>query len=193
MSKRSHTTYDQAALSAAIRDADLRVLLMSLVHQTGDTHWLEAPYTPCRDVRLIADPSAGLPEAVQSDLRARAIEVFSQSSSGPALTNPDDHLMIRMMSACLGEAVPPEYAPAMRDELGFTDRDIHWSKPPKQSELAGRDVLIVGAGVNGIVLGAKLGQLGIRYTIIEKNKGVGGTWLETVSYTHLTLPTTPYV
>ena len=69
--------------------------------------------------------------------------------------------MIRMMSACLGEAVPPEYAPAIRDELGFTDRDIHWSKPPEKAELAGRDVLIVGAGVNGIVLGAKLGQLGI--------------------------------
>ncbi len=161
-----------------MRDADLRVLLMSLVHQTGDTHWLEPPYTPCRDVRLIADPSAGLSESVQSDLRARAIEVFSQSSSGPALTNPDDHLMIRMMSACLGEAVPPEYAPAMRDELGFADRDIHWSNPPEQSALAGRDVLIVGAGVNGIVLGAKLGQLGIRYTIVEKNRGVGGTWLE---------------
>ena len=73
-----------------MRVADLRVLLMSLVHQTGDTRWLEPPYTPCRDVRLIADPSAGLPEAVQSDLRERAIEVFSKSSSGPALTNPDD-------------------------------------------------------------------------------------------------------
>ncbi|SVB41685.1 uncharacterized protein METZ01_LOCUS194539, partial [marine metagenome] len=178
VSKRSNTTYDRATLSGAIRDADLRVLLMSLVHQTGDTRWLEPPYTPCRDVRLIADPSAGLPEAVQSDLRAHAIDVFSQSSSGPVITNPDDSLMIRMMSACLGEAVPPEYAPAMRDELGFTDRDIHWSKPPEKAELAGRDVLIVGAGVNGIVLGAKLGQLGIGYTIVEKNKDVGGTWLE---------------
>ena len=66
----------------------------------------------------------------------------------------------------------------MRDELGFTDRDVHWSKPIGQNELAGRDVLIVGAGVNGIVLGAKLGQLGIPYTIVEKNKNVGGTWLE---------------
>ena len=45
--------------------------------------------------------------------------------------------------------------------------------PPKKQQLVGRDVLIVGAGVNGIVLGAKLGQLGIGYTIVEKNKDVG--------------------
>ena len=174
----SGTTYDRTALANAMSDADLRVLLMSLVHQTGDLRWLEPPYTPKRDVSLIADPSAGLPDSVQAELRAQAIEVFAQSRSGPVLTDLDDALMIRMMRTCLGEKVPPEYAPAMRDELGFTDRDVHWSKPTDQNELAGRDVLIVGAGVNGIVLGAKLGQLGIPYTIVEKNKNVGGTWLE---------------
>ena len=174
----SGTTYDRTALADAMSDADLRVLLMSLVHQTGDLRWLEPPYTPKRDVSLIADPSAGLPDSVQAELRAQAIEVFAQSRSGPVLTDLDDALMIRMMRTCLGEKVSPEYAPAMRDELGFTDRDVHWSQPTNQNELAGRDVLIVGAGVNGIVLGAKLGQLGIPYTIVEKNKNVGGTWLE---------------
>ena len=172
------TTYDRTALADAMPDADLRVLLMSLVHQTGDLRWLEPPYTPKRDVSLIADPSAGFSDSVQAELRAKAIEVFAQSRSGPALTDLDTSLMIRMMSTCLGETVPPEYAPAMRDELGFTDRDVHWSKLPDQHQLAGRDVLIVGAGVNGIVLGAKLGQLGISYTIVEKNTDVGGTWLE---------------
>ena len=166
------TTYDRTALADAMPDADLRVLLMSLVHQTGDLRWLEPPYTPKRDVSLIADPSAGFSDSVQAELRAKAIEVFAQSRSGPELTDLDTSLMIRMMSTCLGETVPPEYAPAMRDELGFTDRDVHWSKLPDQHQLAGRDVLIVGAGVNGIVLGAKLCQLGI-----------------SVSYTHLTLPT----
>jgi 4-hydroxyacetophenone monooxygenase len=42
----------------------------------------------------------------------------------------------------------------------------------------GRDdhVLIVGAGVCGIALGASLIELGIPFTIVEKTAGIGGTW-----------------
>ena len=37
-------------------------------------------------------------------------------------------------------------------------------------------MLIVGAGVCAIALGAALGHLGIPYTIVEKNAELGGTW-----------------
>jgi 4-hydroxyacetophenone monooxygenase len=37
-------------LSSAISEGDIRVLLMVLVHMTGDTRWLEPPYKPTRDV-----------------------------------------------------------------------------------------------------------------------------------------------
>ncbi|XIA64441.1 hypothetical protein ACFIOY_37255 [Bradyrhizobium sp. TZ2] len=40
-------------LSSAIAEGDIRVLLMVLVHMTGDERWLEPPYKPRRDVRLI--------------------------------------------------------------------------------------------------------------------------------------------
>ena len=46
-------------LSSAIAEGDIRVLLMVLVHMTGDERWLEPPYKPRRDVRLIPDPQAG--------------------------------------------------------------------------------------------------------------------------------------
>ena len=45
-------------LSSAIADADIRCLLMVLAHMTGDERWLEEPYKPKRDVRLIPDPDA---------------------------------------------------------------------------------------------------------------------------------------
>jgi hypothetical protein len=48
-------------LSSAIAEGDIRVLLMVLVHMTGDEKWLEPPYKPKRDVRLIPDPDAGVP------------------------------------------------------------------------------------------------------------------------------------
>ena len=47
-------------LSSAIAEGDIRVLLMVLVHMTGDEKWLEPPYKPKRDVRLIPDPDAGV-------------------------------------------------------------------------------------------------------------------------------------
>src|SRR3546814_12716300 len=39
------------------------------------------------------------------------------------------------------------------------------------------DVLIVGAGVSGLALAVRLDQAGIRYTIVDKDDDVGGTWL----------------
>ena len=48
-------------LASAIAEGDIRVLLMVLVHMTGDERWLEPPYRPKRDVRLIPDPQAGVP------------------------------------------------------------------------------------------------------------------------------------
>ena len=52
-------------LSTAIAEGDIRVLLMVLVHMTGDGRWLEPPYKPKRDVRLIPDPEAGVPKEIQ--------------------------------------------------------------------------------------------------------------------------------
>ena len=40
-------------LTSAIAEGDIRVLLMVLVHITGDVRWLEPPYKPSRDVRLL--------------------------------------------------------------------------------------------------------------------------------------------
>jgi 4-hydroxyacetophenone monooxygenase len=51
-------------LSSAIAEGDIRVLLMVLFHMTGDERWLEPPYRPKRDVRLIPDPQAGVPPEI---------------------------------------------------------------------------------------------------------------------------------
>lgn len=164
-----------AELRNALEKADLRVLLMVLVHMTGDTRWLEPPYQPKRDIRLIPDPGAGLAEEVQREIRDAAAQVLSERTA-PAIHDPGDDLMHRMMSVSLGEKVSPEYAPMNREEMALTSRQARWTRQPDQDDLAARHVLIVGAGVSGIALGVRLGQLGIPYTIVEKDDGVGGTW-----------------
>src|SRR5260370_16297811 len=142
-------------LSSAIAEGDIRVLLMVLVHMTGDERWLEPPYKPRRDVRLIPDPQAGLPPEIQDEIRAAVLKLFANGEPKPVITEPGNEWMLRMMSATLGENVAPEYAPPIREEIGFIPRYACWtSRPPKES-LAQRQVLIVGAGVCAIALGVR--------------------------------------
>jgi 4-hydroxyacetophenone monooxygenase len=163
-------------LPSAIAEGDIRVLLMVLVHLTGDARWLEPPYKPKRDVRLIPDPQAGLPRDIQDQIRAAVLKLFADGEPKPAISDPGNELMLRMMRACLGENVAPEYSPLMREEMGFIPREARWTQRPANERLAQQQVLIVGAGVCAIALGVALGRLGIPYTIVEKNAELGGTW-----------------
>ena len=163
-------------LASVIAEADIRCLLMVLVHMTGDERWLEPPYRPKRDVRLIPDPDAGVPPEIQDEIRAAVLELFTHGHPQPVITDPGDALLLRMMRACLGEKVAPEYSPLMREEMGFVAREARWSKQPSNQALTQQHVLIVGAGVCAIALAVNLGHLGIPYTIVEKNDELGGTW-----------------
>src|ERR1700720_4490662 len=137
-------------LPSAIAEGDIRVLLMVLVHMTGDERWLEPPYRPKRDVRLIPDPEAGMPKEIQDEIRAAVLKLFANGEPKPVITDPGDELMLRMMRAGLGENVAPEYAPLMREEMGFIPREARWTKPPASEQFQHRHVLIVGAGVCAI-------------------------------------------
>src|SRR5437879_9673396 len=109
-------------LASAIAEGDIRVLLMVLVHMTGDERWLEPPYKPQRDVRLIPDPEAGLSRKIQDEIRAAVVKLFADGEPRPAISDPGNELMLRMMRATLGENVPPEYAPLVPEEMGIVPR-----------------------------------------------------------------------
>src|SRR5689334_24348678 len=91
-------------LASAISEGDLRVLLMVLVHMTGDEKWLEPPYKPKRDVRLIPDPDAGVPKEIQDEIRAAVLNLFANGAPKPVITDPGNELMLRMMRAKIGRA-----------------------------------------------------------------------------------------
>lgn len=171
---------DPQQLRRSLEAADLRVLLMVLFHMTGDGKWLEPPYRPVRDVTLIADPAAGFSEDVQAQIRQAAFEALS-AGEAPALRDPGDETMVRMMTACLSERVPPEYAGMMREEVGFIPRFVDWT-PGFDAAAALRErklrVGIVGAGAAGITIGSNLLELGVDFTIFENGPDVGGTWRE---------------
>ena len=110
---------DKMELQEALADADLRALLMVVFHYTGDEKWLAPPYAPRRDVRLIADEDAGLAPEIQDEIRQTALQLLS-GDAPPALPDPDEALLNRMMTHSLAEQVPQEYAPMMREQMGLS-------------------------------------------------------------------------
>jgi len=168
---------DPVQLRSALEDADIRALLMVVFHLSGDRKWLGPNYRPQRDVRLIADEDAGLQPQVRDEIRGAAFDLLrARAGQSPAVYDPGDGLMLEMMRQCMDENIAEAYAPMMREEMGLTPRDALWSSPPPTNRLAALQVLIVGAGVSGLILGARLKRLGIRYTILEQSDAVGGTW-----------------
>ncbi len=148
---------------------------MCLFHLTGERRWLEAPFVPARDVRLVADPAAGFDEETQRRIRTATVEVL-KTGQAPVVEAPDADLLQEMMSICLGENVPDEYVPLMQVDFGFVDDDPTWRNG--EAPVSAPAVVIIGAGVSGLCLASKLDALGIEFTIVDKNADVGGTWFE---------------
>ena len=56
---------------------------------------------------------------------------------------------------------------------------MKWTKDaPPAAELAKWNVIVVGAGINGIAAAASPKRLGILFEVIERQAAVGGTWLQ---------------
>ena len=160
-------TNQSAVVDRALAVADLRVLAVCLYHMTGDRRWLEPPFQPQRDVRLIADPLAGFGPDEQAEMvaTARAWLLDPQRTTAVADPGPDD--FGEVVSIFLGEAVPREYLPLIREDFGFDPAHAEWTEPTAVDQ--SRDVLIVGAGVSGICLAIRLLKLGMSVRIVDKN------------------------
>ena len=175
---------DLDELRAAIEAADLRVLLMSLLHITGDRRWIQAPFLPKRDVRLVANLDAGLTPEAQLEVRSTMFELMKDGRPAATIDDPGRELFAEMMNVCLGEIVPPEYVTMVREDMGFESRTVEWNHDDPATATAtftgevDTTVLIVGTGVCGMGLAVQLQRLGVDHRIVEKNSDVGGTWFE---------------
>jgi 4-hydroxyacetophenone monooxygenase len=170
----------RAQLEAAVAAANVPVLLMVLVHLTGDLAWLRAPYLPTRPKGMDDHDTGGLPEGVRDEVRRHAVDAIARVWEGaaPAVEDPDEALLERMLSVCMGESVPPVYARMMRTELRgapAVPETTRATRPPAPAE---RDptVLVVGAGVSGICAAIKLRDAGFHVEVAEKEADLGGTW-----------------
>lgn len=167
---------DEQIFADAIEVANIPTLLMVIVQLTGELEWLEAPYTPKRQPGLGDNDSGGLDPRHQREVREAALEAILAWREGRAvaLPEPDEELIVRMLSVSMAETVPSEYGQFTAAQLG----QVKFLDHEPVNAPADFKVLVIGAGVSGLCAAINLQMLGINFEVVERNSTVGGVWWE---------------
>ena len=166
-------------LAARLEQTAVPALLLACVHLLPPARRGEILDGPVRPQGLYINELQGfMPPEMQAAGRALALDVIRdwRDRGCPEPEPVDDGLLHAMMSWLSVEPVADEYVPMMLEELGFDGRDQRAPGPVPGAE--DYPVVIIGAGMSGILTAIRLGQAGFPYVMLEKNDGVGGTWFE---------------
>lgn len=165
-------------IRAAIDVASVPALLMSMVHMTGDMGLLSQLPTPY--LLIAMDLQGGMNEADKQLVRDRAFDVVRdyRDRGCPAPFVPDPAQLRTMLDVMSAGQVTDEFVDYIAADLRLSDADEHGpvlaSTPEQRSAFP---VVVIGCGEAGLLAGIKLKKAGIPFTIVEKQSGVGGTWL----------------
>ncbi|RAV03872.1 flavin-containing monooxygenase [Mycolicibacter senuensis] len=165
-------------IRVAIAQASVPALLMSMVHMTGDLALLEE--LPGPFMLIAMDLQGGMSEADKQAVRDRAFDVVCdyRDRGCPPPFVPDGQQMRVMLDVMSAGQVTDEYLDYVAADLRLSDADQ--CGPTLQStpgQRSGFPVVVIGCGEAGLLAGIKLKQGGVPFTIVEKQSGVGGTWL----------------
>ncbi|HEY1753436.1 MAG TPA: NAD(P)/FAD-dependent oxidoreductase [Caulobacteraceae bacterium] len=174
-------TDHSAELEAALADAHLPSLAAAMVHLTGDASFVTKANWPVYD--FFGDSKVGgYSAATQAELRTRAKAAIEAHLAGaPLAPQPSLETVRAMMDFVAGADIPEHYAPFLMEELamsGIDPKRPDWSSPKLKAAAPHMPVVIVGAGMSGLLAGIRLKEAGVPFTIVEKNPEVGGTWFE---------------
>lgn len=172
---------DLGPLDEALETAHLPALAAAMVHLTGDPGWLRPEWRPT--YTPLSRGETGVPEDEQAKMRAAAKVAITNYLTGkvPMAPTPSSDLVARMMSFVAGEDIPEGYGDFLRDELaldGHSSKEPDWSAPELKAAARRLHVLVIGAGMSGLLTAIRLTQAGVPFEIVDKNADVGGTWFE---------------
>ncbi len=175
-------TASDEEIRAALEEAELPPLLATLAHLTGDESLLREDLA--LDPMQIGEPQGGWTDEQQAEVRALAQEILSRhrDAGSPLPPAPSEALLTRIMTFTTGTDAMREYVLLLEEELSITGQDLR-APTWKASDLGAPDsfrVLIIGAGMSGLLAAYRLQQVGIDFEIVEKDPDVGGTWFENI-------------
>jgi 4-hydroxyacetophenone monooxygenase len=167
-------------LEQITRSANIPTLLMVIYQVTGDPRWLRPPYRPTRSKGLSDHDTGGLPENIQQEIRLAAAGAFHDLQEGkrPAIPWPSPRQTSAMLGVCVGEEVDDSYGVMFSEEFRRRIGAIERVGPGHGEVPRGFRVLIVGAGVSGIIAAQRLALMGVPYLIVDTHDAPGGNWLD---------------
>lgn len=163
-------------LRSALATANVPTLLVVLSQLTGHESLLGLDERPSRGT---IDGTHHMSESTQENIRQATFSALRNIRDGKTQMPdpPDNARLLQLASVLVGESVAEEYAPMLRQDMGFSaNRPATAQSVP--GELAQYHAVVIGCGVSGICIAIHLDEIGVPYTIFEKNSTVGGTWLE---------------
>jgi 4-hydroxyacetophenone monooxygenase len=158
--------------------AELIPLLLALASARHDAGLLEDRFRPALLTPIIgALAQGGLDGEALGRLRARIAEHLASLTIDDLTLSPlSDEFLLHCLEFMTGHR-DAGYLPVLRRELNW---GIDADRPPKDlgERAGGRRVAIIGGGISGVALAARLVQAGVDFVLFEKNLDLGGTWLE---------------
>jgi len=173
--------FDAEEVRRILDKADCNILRMALYQLTGDPA-LAAMGVEKQSLRGGVFSRTVLAAEHHEEVKRKALLLLMQGQLHP-VTPPGRDESRRLMELFGGEPLTDQEFDLGVEELAFDafPREAHWNDRPPQAVVDSYPVLIVGAGMSGIMAGIQLGRLGIPYTIVERQSGLGGVW-ETNDY-----------
>ena len=165
-------------LRQALGQAHVPALMAALVHLTSSGKHLRGEIRPF--VEQLAEEEDGLTDGAREAARAMAvIELLAYREAGcPKLAAPRESLIEETMHYVTGAEIPAAQMDLMREELNLFGEDRRRVDIATDSIPRDYRVLIIGAGMSGILAAVRLQAAGIPFLVVDKNPEIGGTWYE---------------
>ncbi len=163
---------EEALIDAALAEAHLPALIVALAQVRGGADLLRDAWRPA--YVPFSDMSTGgrTPETVDEIRRElRPLVAKFAHTDRTAFAPPAPSLLTQLMNFVAGTEIPKRYLPLLHDELKLFPREVEKASVP-----GGYRVVVVGAGMSGLLAGIKLKEAKIPFTIVERSEAVGGTW-----------------
>jgi 4-hydroxyacetophenone monooxygenase len=169
-------------LAALVEGMSAPVLAASTVHITGRMDALRLGIHP-RTPSFSGDVSGQLIDADAATLRAHGLAAIKawRDAGQPEPYQPTPAELHEIANFVVGMELPAAYVPLVLEDMAYEAEDprtFAWNHSIPDATLADYPVLVIGAGMSGMLMGLRLQQAGIPFTIVEKNDSVGGTWFE---------------
>lgn len=174
-------------IRTSLNDINVAALMMSIVHMTGDTSIFKGDIKPV----ILGPVDSGSGDAEGQcgfsgdqvrQVKDLAMNVIAKYIEGGCKTPTlPEGATDEMLTYMCGRKLDQDYSEFIKEEIainGVDYRSVEFKSQALKAQAQQFPVVIIGAGMGGILAGIRLQEANIPYTIIEKNPGVGGTWYE---------------